>query len=172
MKNEYIIPELLGWTKDPLEIKKISLRKEAIYREIVSERSISALPGVTEWLQYLAESNIACAIGSSTPLDNITLALGVLGIGEYFKGIVTGDDVTAGKPDPQVFLLAAEKINFPPVRCVVFEDAPVGIEAALAGGMKAIGVLGTHPRSELTKANRIIGRLDDLTIEDLEEMFQ
>src|SRR5277367_4829438 len=91
MKNEVIIPELLGWTTAPVEIRLLSLRKEAIYREVVREQGMSALP---------------CVIASSTHRENITSTLDVLGFGEFFPEIVTAEDVKRGKPDPEVFLTA------------------------------------------------------------------
>ena len=161
-KNEFIIPELLGWTHDPAEIRRISLRKEALYREVVAERGLSALPGVRTWLERLRDAGVPCAIGSSTHRANIDLSLGLIGLAEFFSGIVPAEDVSHGKPDPEVFLTAAARIARPPERCVVFEDAHVGIVAARAGGMRVVGVATTHPASELTAADLAVQRLDEL----------
>ncbi len=161
-KNEFIIPELLGWAHAPPEIRRISLRKEALYREIVAERGLSALPGVRTWLERLRDAGVPCAIGSSTHRANIDLSLGLIGLAEFFSGIVTAEDVSSGKPDPEVFLTAAAHIARPPERCVVFEDAHVGIAAARAGGMRVVGVATTHPASELTAADLAVQRLDEL----------
>ena len=161
-KNEFIIPSLLGWTRDPAEIRRISLRKEALYREVVAERGLSALPGVRTWLERLRDAGVPCAIGSSTHRANIDLSLGLIGLAEFFSGIVTAEDVSHGKPDPEVFLTAAARIARPPERCVVFEDAHVGIAAARAGGMRVIGVATTHPASELTAADLAVHDLDEL----------
>ena len=170
-KNEVIIPKLLGWTKDPSEIRRLSLRKEALYREVVAERGLSALPGVRTWLERLRDAGVPCAIGSSTHRANIDLSLGLIGLAEFFTGIVTAEDVSHGKPDPEVFLLAAARINRPPERCVVFEDAHVGITAARAGGMRVIGVATTHPASELTAADLAVQRLDELQPATLSAWF-
>ncbi len=161
-KNEVIIPKLLGWTQDPAEIRRLSLRKEALYREVVAERGLSALPGVRTWLERLRDAGVPCAIGSSTHRANIDLSLGLIGLAGFFTGIVTAEDVSHGKPDPEVFLLAAARISRPPERCVVFEDAHVGIAAARAGGMRVIGVATTHPASELTATDLAVQRLDEL----------
>ena len=170
-KNEVIIPKLLGWTQDPAEIRRLSLRKEALYREVVAERGLSALPGVRTWLERLRDAGVPCAIGSSTHRANIDLSLGLIGLAEFFTGIVTAEDVSHGKPDPEVFLLAAARINRPPERCVVFEDAHVGITAARAGGMRVIGVATTHPASELTAADLAVQRLDELQPATLSAWF-
>ena len=88
-----------------------------------------------------------------------------------FQAIVGAEDVIVGKPDPQVFLLAAQKLNLPPERCVVFEDAHVGITAARAGGMKVVAVATTNPASELTHADVVVNRLDELSMARLEKLF-
>jgi HAD superfamily hydrolase (TIGR01509 family) len=171
-KNEWIIPELLGWARAPAEIHRLSLRKEALYRAIVVERGLAALPGVREFLERLRDAGVPCCIGSSTHRENITTILGVLGFAGLFGGMVTAEDVTLGKPHPDVFLKAAAKIGRAPGRCVVFEDAFAGIEAARAGGMKVVGVATTHPAEELEgKVDRVVQRLDELSVGDLMELF-
>jgi HAD superfamily hydrolase (TIGR01509 family) len=170
-KNEYIIPELLNWTSDPVEIGRLSLRKEELYREVVAERGLDALPGVRIWLERLREARVPCAIGSSTHRANIDLSLGLIGLGEFFTGIVTAEDVSRGKPDPEVFVTAAVHIARLPDRCVVFEDALVGIAAARAGGMRVVGVATTHPAEELTEADLTVRRLDELQPAKLAEWF-
>ena len=161
-KNEFIIPKLLGWTHDPAEIRRLSLRKEALYCEVVAERGLAALPGVRTWLERLRDFGVPCAIGSSTHRANIDLSLGLIGLAEFFTAIVTAEDVSTGKPDPEVFLTAAARIARPPVRCVVFEDAHVGIAAARAGGMRVVAVATTHPTHELTAADLAVLRLDEM----------
>jgi len=170
-KNEFIIPELLGWTHEAAEIRAISLRKEALYREVVAERGLDPLPGVRTWLERLRDAGVPCAIGSSTHRANIDLSLGLIGLAEFFSAIVTAEDVSHGKPDPEVFLTGAARIDRAPERCVVFEDAHVGIEAARAGGMRVVAVATTHPLAELTAADCAVHRLDELTPADLTVWF-
>ncbi len=170
-KNEFIIPTILGWTNEASEIRRISLRKEALYREVVAEWDLEPLPGVRMWLERLRDAGVPCAIGSSTHRANIDLSLGLIGLAEFFTGIVTAEDVSHGKPDPEVFVKAAQSIQRAPDRCVVFEDALVGIEAARAGGMKVVGVATTHPREELGAADRAVHRLDELDPGELAAWF-
>lgn len=167
MKNEVIIPELLKWTTVPTEIRIMSLRKEAIYREVVREMGLQALEGVESFLRTLQEAGIPCVIASSTHRENITTSLGVLGLEEFFSQIVSSEDVKRGKPDPEVFLAAAQKIDIEPVDCIVFEDALVGIAAAHAAGMKVVAVPTTEPRENLAHADWIIDRLDRLSLAQL-----
>jgi beta-phosphoglucomutase family hydrolase len=170
-KSEYIIRNILGWTQDPGEARRLSARKEELYREVVVERGIAPLPGVREFLARLRDSAIPCAVGSSTERKNIDTILALIGLGGFFSAIVSADDVTIGKPNPQVFLLAAQQIGVPAARCVVFEDALVGLEAARAGGMKAVGVATTHPPEGLVGADRVVRRLDELSLADLRKLF-
>jgi beta-phosphoglucomutase family hydrolase len=165
MRNEVIIPELLNWTQDPQEINRLSLRKEELYREVVRDKGVVVLPGVKTYLQSLLDHNIPCVIGTSTQRANVELILDVTGLRPYFQDMVSSEDVSRGKPDPEVFLKAAALAGLPPEDCVVFEDAHHGIEAALAGGMKAVGVLTTHPGGQLKGAHRLINQLDELPLD-------
>ncbi|HKP96535.1 MAG TPA: HAD family phosphatase [Fibrobacteria bacterium] len=171
MKNEAIIPAILHWTGEEREIRRLSLRKEVLYRDIIREWGIDPLPGVRVFLERLRTAGIPRAIGSSTHRLNISTSLEILGLAGFFSAIVSAEDVTAGKPDPQVFLLAAAELDRAPALSVVFEDAPMGIAAALAGGMKAVGVSGTHGSSVLAGAHKVVRRLDELAVADLEALF-
>jgi len=170
-KNEFIIPEILEWTRDAEAIHRISLRKEALYREVVAEWGLAALPGVRAWLEQLRDAHVPCAIGSSTHRANIDLSLDLIGLREFFGAIVTAEDVKHGKPDPEVFVTAAARLRRAPDCCVVFEDAHVGIEAAHAGGMRAIAVATTHRLEELKKADLAVERLDHLDIATIAKWF-
>ena len=167
MKNEVIIPELLGWTLVPVEIRILSLRKEAIYREVVREQGMTALSGVEPWLRALRDEGIPCAIASSTHRENITTTLDVLGLEEFFSTIVTAEDVKRGKPDPEVFLTAAQRIGVEPGDAVVFEDALVGIAAAQAAGMRVVALATTEPKEKLAHADWVVDRLDELSVVQL-----
>lgn len=170
MKNEIVIPKVLQWGNQPELVQELSLRKEAIYREIILERGISTLPGAREWLEQLHENGIPCVIGSSTHRLNIEVSLQVLGLKDFFASIVSAEDVSHGKPDPEVFLVAATRIDRPPSQCVVFEDAVVGIEAAHRGGMKVVAVASTNPFEALKNADVVVHRLDELSIPHLEKL--
>src|SRR5258708_20723735 len=170
-KNDWIIPEVLKWTEDPAEIKRLSLRKETLYRQIVKERGIAALPGVGEFLAMLHLQKIPWCIGSSTERENIVTILSVLKFETLFGGIVSADDVTLGKPNPEVFLKAAAKIERKPGHCIVFEDAFAGFEAAKNAGMKVTALATTHSgRDLIDKVDRVVNRLDELSYKDLMEL--
>lgn len=170
MKNEFIIPNLLHWTSDPEEINRLSLRKEALYREIVLEWGLKPLPGVVAWLDRLRDAAIPCAIGSSTHRLNIETGLALIGLKDRFQTVITAEDVSHGKPDPEVFLKAGSRLGLPPESCVVFEDALVGIEAAHRGGMKVVAVATTNSIDALKSADLAVHQLDELSIERLHEI--
>ena len=171
MRNQAIIPDILKWATDPGEIKRLADRKEQFYREIMIKEGISALPGVKSFLETLRRNKVKIAVASSTPRLNINTALSLLGLEDYFQAIVAAEDVARGKPDPQVFLLAAQKIDLPPERCVVFEDAYVGIEAAHAAGMKVVAVVGTNEARRLIRADLVVNRLDELSVSKMKALF-
>jgi HAD superfamily hydrolase (TIGR01509 family) len=164
-KNAEIIPELLGWSQEAAEIAELSFRKESLYRDVVRECGVAALPGVREWLQRLADAGVPCGIGSSTARANIDLSLEMIGCAQFFRTIVSAEDVKVGKPEPEVFLTVAARLGMPPERCIVFEDAFVGLEAARRAGMKRVAVATTNPAEKLAgHADRVVARLDELTV--------
>ncbi|MGI8891120.1 MAG: HAD family hydrolase [Chthoniobacterales bacterium] len=165
MKSARIIEEIHGWADDPDEVESLTFRKEELYREIVGQTEIAALPGVARWLQSLREADVPCAVASSTHRLNIEVILDRIGLTDAFRVIVSAEDVSQGKPHPEVFLKAAEKLLLAPTRCVVFEDAHVGIAAAKAANMKVIAVTTTHAAEQLSGADLVVSRLDELTIE-------
>lgn len=171
MKNEVIIPRILGWTDDPEAVRRLSLRKEALYREIIRAEGIGALPGVRELLATLRDHGVPCSVASSTHRENIETVFDALGIREYFSAVITSEDVSHGKPDPEVFLKSAEALGKAPQRCVVFEDAHVGIEAGLAAGARVIAVATTHPIESLSDAHLAVSTLEAVDWDTVTGLF-
>ena len=167
MKSDRIIAEIHGWTKEPAEIARLEDRKEALYREIVARSDISALPGATEWLAQLKAAGVPCAVASSTHRLNIEAVLDRIGLRNSFHEIISAEDVAQGKPNPEVFEKAAERLGIAATRCVVFEDAHVGIEAGHAANMNVVAVATTHRPEELKTADIVVRRLDELTVEQV-----
>lgn len=145
------------------EIRALDQRKEAAFRELI-DADFPAMPGAVPLLKALAEAGFVMAVGSSGPPENVELVLGRLDAGRLFQAVVTGMDVTRGKPDPQVFLTAAERLGVGAARCAVVEDAPPGVAAANAAGMKSIGFASTgRTVDQLADADLTIRSLDDLS---------
>jgi beta-phosphoglucomutase family hydrolase len=164
MKSARIIADIHGWATEPGEIARLENRKEALYRKIVGQSEIAPLPGVVEWLERLRAAGVACAVASSTHRENIDAVLDRIGLKHAFAEIVSAEDVKHGKPNPEVFLKAAKRLGIRAERCVVFEDAHVGIQAAHAAGMKVVAVSSTHPAEKLQAADLVVRRLDELSI--------
>ncbi|MFM7375783.1 MAG: HAD family hydrolase, partial [Chthoniobacterales bacterium] len=154
-KNNVIIPDL-GWATAPEEVDALANEKEEIYRSLVRENGIEPLPGVRELLAALQEAGIPCAIGSSTECANLDCLLDLMDLRKFFRVIVSGEEVVHGKPDPSIFLLAAERLGFAPADCVVIEDALVGIEAAQRAGMTVLAVATTNPFDMLDSADAAV----------------
>jgi HAD superfamily hydrolase (TIGR01509 family) len=151
MTNPSIFRRLLGPEAEAAELARLGDLKEECYRE--RARGVLALmPGVRELLDALSGLGARLALGSSGPRANLDLTVARCGLEGRFASIVSLEDVRAGKPDPEVFLRAAERAGVPASRAVVFEDALVGIEAAKAAGMYAVGVGTSHPPESLLRA--------------------
>jgi beta-phosphoglucomutase family hydrolase len=156
-RNDSILRQWLA-EKATLElIRRIGNAKEELYRQHVREHGIAPLPGALEWVNLLHRQRWGQAIASAASRANVETILDVLHASECFEAIVSAEDVHRGKPDPEVFLIAATKLGVAPKHCIVVEDAQHGIEAARAAGMKSIGVsqTGKHLRADI-----VVGSLD------------
>ncbi len=164
-RNPEIIRKLFGERFDDAGIAALGDRKEVLYRA-AAEKGVELLPGVRSLLEDLHRAGFAQAIGSSAPRANLELILRLTGIERHFGAIIGMEETQRGKPDPQVFLTAAQHLGVPPARCVVLEDAVAGVQAARAGGMKCIAIrfVGHHPESSLRQAGA------DLVVEALEQV--
>jgi HAD superfamily hydrolase (TIGR01509 family) len=171
MRNQQIIPAWFDFVKpdDHTEIARLGDRKEDLYREILRRDGIEALPGVVALLEELKSLGIPRVVGSSTPRKNVAVVSEIAGLEGLFDDFVTAEDVTAGKPDPQVFRKAAGKIGREPAKCVVIEDAHVGIEAGKGGGMKVLAVATTHPAESLHGADAVFPNLAGATVSKILE---
>jgi beta-phosphoglucomutase len=164
-RNPEIIRTLFGERFSQKEIAELGDRKEVLYRSAAS-KGVELLPGARQRVEELHRAGFVQAIGSSAPRANLELILRLTGIARFFAAIVSSEDTQRGKPDPQVFLLAAERLGVPAARCVVFEDAVAGVQAARAGGMKCVAVrcVGHHSESSLRQAGA------DVVVDTLEQV--
>jgi beta-phosphoglucomutase len=167
-KNDRILTGWLGAGISGEAVQRIGDAKEALYRDFVRREGVIALPGALEWIRRLRRAGWLQVIASSAPRRNVEVTLAVLGIEREIDAIVSAEDVTAGKPDPQIFLAAAAKIGIAPDRCVVIEDAVAGIEAARRAGMRSIGVNA----SAVLDADVYVKSLADLPPDAVEQLLQ
>jgi len=166
-----IIHNLWGDAVAEADIPAWDEEKEAFYRDELCEH-FPAMDGADELLRALAAADFAMAIGSSGPPENVQLVLDCLPGAEHITVSVTGKDVTKGKPDPQVFLIAAERLGVAPEDCAGLEDAPAGVEAARRAGMAAIALTGTANRDTLTeRAHVVVDSLGELSPESIAELI-
>lgn len=170
MHNRQILPLWLGEDLGEERIEEYSTRKEALYRE-AARSTLRPLPGIPERLHALHHEGWKMAVGSSGPRLNVEMVLEILGVSHLFSALSTGDDVTEGKPHPEVFLKAIERLGIDARRCVVIEDAPQGVQAGLRAGARVIAVTSTRPAVELSRAHRVLDSLAGLHRELLLELI-
>jgi beta-phosphoglucomutase len=164
-QNRDIIPILFGGVS-PQRLLALSERKEFLYRDLIRAQP-PIVAGAVDLVQSLQAAGIRLAIGSSGPRANIDLVLAAMGVADAIAVIVSADDVTRGKPDPQVFQLAAERLGISSQRCIVIEDAPAGVAAARAAGARSVAVLRHHSREEFRDADWVVESLSDLSVHGL-----
>jgi beta-phosphoglucomutase family hydrolase len=170
-RNDTIIRSMLGESISLEELDIIISEKEENYRRRVA-RNIKPLPGALELISALGKHGIKIAIASSAPMENIRLIIRELDIEDCFQAIVWGGEVAEGKPDPQIFLLAARKLGAEFRNCIVIEDAVAGVAAAKRAGMKCVAVTNSHPRNSLKEADLIVDTLEAVSISDLAKLFR
>jgi beta-phosphoglucomutase len=158
-RNDAILSRWLGNATPAGTIQRIGDAKEARYRELVRSDGLSPLPGAAEWVERLHGQGWLQAVASSAPRLNVETVLDALGLAGRFQAIVSAEDVQAGKPDPQVFLVAASRLGAEPHYCIVVEDARAGVEAARRAEIRSIGV-GRNAR--LLGADVAATKLSDL----------
>lgn len=169
MHNQQIMPLWLEHEVPQSEIHRLADWKEATYRQLVPTL-MRPMPGVVALIRALRAEGVPLAVGSSGPLPNIRLILESLQIQDCFAALSTGEDVTHGKPDPEVFMVAARRLALPAQRCVVVEDAPQGVEAARRAGMAVLAITSSHRAQDLT-ADRVVESFAGLHPADLKSLL-
>ncbi len=174
-RNPEIMKVLFGDKFDAHEVDAIGWRKEEYYREAVRKLGVALLPGAAALLEGLSAAGFRQAIGSSAPRENVDLILQITQTTRFFSGISSSEDSKRGKPDPQVFLIAAEHMGVAPRHCLVLEDAVAGIEAARNGGMRSIAItfVGHHPVDKLRTAGAdlVVKTLAEVTVEQVKGLL-
>ena len=161
--GEEAVPLLLGKTLPDREARRLARRKRDLYVEL-ARGGLRAVEGAPAFIEHLARRGIPRAVGTSASRMDVERMLGGVGLRRHFEVVVTSEDVRLGKPDPEVYVLAARRLGAAPGACVVFEDSVVGIQAARRAGMRAIGVTTAYGEEELRAAGAelVIGDFDGL----------
>jgi beta-phosphoglucomutase len=170
MQNYQILPMLAGHDLSSEEIDRLADWKEQRYRNLIGAKLVLP-PGGARLLDELKDAGFRLAIGTSAPKANLDLILERLRLHHYFDALVTKEDVTNGKPAPDTFLKAAQKLALPPHYCVVVEDAVQGVEAGKAAGMRVIALTTTRDRADLSRADMIAESLGELKAEDFKKLL-
>ena len=152
--NRTLVPLFLGFQPDGDLLAEIIEVKETLFRQIAPHQA-GLVPGVKTWLSKAGEINIVQAIASSAPMENIAIMLEKFDLRHYFASIVSGAALPA-KPEPDVFIQAAQTLNILPADCLVIEDSIAGVQAANQAGMCCIAVTTTHQRDELGQAAIVV----------------
>jgi beta-phosphoglucomutase len=170
-KNEELLDRIFGtgrFTKE--EMAKISSKKEQRY-QAAFRPYLQLIAGLPALLEKASRNHIRLAIGSAAIPFNIDFVLDNLGIRPYFQAIVSADDVTVSKPDPETFVKAARMLGVPPEACIVFEDAPKGVEAAHRAGMPSIVLTTMHEKEAFQRFTNVLRHIADYTDPSLDELF-
>ena len=165
-----ILRLLLGDDMRLAERKRISIEIDAIFQGLVREK-VRPVQGVRDFIRMLYGIKVPFALGTSGSRSNVEAVLAKLGLNGEFRVLVTENDVVRGKPDPMVYLTAADRLAVPVAQCVVFEDTPVGISAAKNAGARCIALTTTTGRDRLTMADVIIPDFRKLTWETVQDLL-
>lgn len=148
---------------DEAERLVLADHKNATYRSLLEAMtSDDVLPGVVDILAQLGQRAVKRAVASAS--KNAALALERTELADWFDAVIDGNDIQHSKPHPQVFLLAAQRLQVAPKRCLVVEDAATGVQAARRAGMAVVGI---GPARELPGADRVVGSLTEVTVDEL-----
>jgi len=158
--SEEILRAVLGDRLSLAQVAAYVERKEAIYRALYLPQ-MKPIPGLVDFLREAHRLGIPMAVATSAGMENIRLVLEGLGITSLFQVVVGADDVNKGKPDPEIYLTTARRLHIAPERCLVFEDAMLGLEAAYRAGMRAIAVATSHAPHKLQALPAVIRVIAD-----------
>ena len=146
------------------EESRFGEEKEAIYREIYADH-IAPTPGLPGFLDSLKENSIKTAVATAAPRINMDFVFEKTGLRAYFDVLIDATEVTRGKPDPEIYLKAAQRLVCLPDSCLVFEDSFPGVQAARRAGMKVIALATSHPAESLKGAERVIKDFTEISLD-------
>jgi HAD superfamily hydrolase (TIGR01509 family) len=152
------------------ELTNLVDEKESLYRKL-AKRNLPPTKGLPEFLEVALANKIPMCVASSAPAINVAFTLKETGTEKYFQHFTSAEEVIRSKPNPDIFLLAAKKLGYPPEKCIVFEDSFAGIEATEKANMKLITVASTHTKNELPDEYRSINDFSEINLDEVNRMF-
>ncbi|MCR9083360.1 MAG: HAD family phosphatase [Cyclobacteriaceae bacterium] len=167
--NSYILSHFLGRKIEGQELLELEDEKEGLFREIY-QHHVDPIPGFLEFLTMLKSNNFKTGVATSAPLLNLELIAGKLNLYPHFESTFASEHVNKHKPDPEVYLKSASKLEVVPDRCVVFEDSFSGVMAAKNAGMKVVGVLSSHGKEDLPTCDLYIEDYSKLSFEAIHSL--
>ena len=165
------LKRLFGENQDEASLKELLKEKEEFYRKEYAPYLV-AINGLENFLVAMKNNGVKMAMATSATVEDIDFILNKIPIRDDFDEIVNTSMVSRPKPNPDIFLKAAEKLNMEPSRCIVFEDSIAGIKAANSAGMKVVGITTAHPARDLHPVDLVINDYTDLTPQKLAELFK
>ncbi len=168
-KSIDVVKEGLGLDGDVAQ--QAMHKKMEYFEDIVKERGIVTMPNAEIFLQEIKDLGIPIALATSSRKMKMKLVMEESGLGKYFSVFVTGEEVTHGKPHPDIFLLAAKRLHVDPAQCLVLEDAVNGVAAAKAAGMKCIAITNTHDDAALAEADLVVNSFSELSVQSVKSCF-
>jgi 5-amino-6-(5-phospho-D-ribitylamino)uracil phosphatase len=169
MRTDQAISEVLCWSEDPVEIQRLAARKELIYQTLRGGY-YKLQPGILDFLNTLVDFDIPIAITTTHTRASLEEGIRAVGLWDYFDAIVALEDFCEGKPDGEMFEVAAEQLGLKPDICLVFGNSNLSIESAHNAGMRCVAVASRHPAYELQAANHVVRWLDQLSVVDLQRL--
>jgi len=169
--NKVALKEVFKKEFSPEEADRLGEEKEAIYREL-HQKDMVPVKGLISFLQMLKQNNVATAVATNAPVSNLDFILKLTDTRQYFDELIDATMVKVGKPDPDIYLKAAEKLNMPSAKCIVMEDSIPGVEAGLRANMKVVALTTTHTPEELAHTHLVIDSFDDLTLDKLNALLE
>jgi beta-phosphoglucomutase len=172
-RNDTALRFYFGPASSDEECRRLSEALEARFRSAFAPHA-KPLPGLARLIAECDAVGIPMAVASSATAKNIEFIVDALGFRRYFRYLISGDEVTRPKPDPEIYLAAAQRLGVTPESCVAFEDSPVGIESAKRAGMKCVGIASTFPADQLrteTKAERVVASFEELSLPALRQLW-
>lgn len=161
------IKKYLGPDATDVELFTILQEQEALYRSIISDKTLRPRPGAVALLKDLGQHGFRQALISAAPLGNVSLIVTRLGLESYFSEVICAEQVAQAKPHPQIFILAAARLKANIHECLLIEDMPAGVEAAKKIGMHCIGVTTNHARERLSMADKVVDSLEKVSVRDI-----
>ncbi|MHC0439881.1 HAD family hydrolase [Flavobacterium sp. 3-210] len=168
--NGYIMTHFFKRPITGEELTKLEDEKEAMFREIYKDK-VETIPHYLTFLNELKSRGFKTAVGTSAPRANLDLIANALKLGEKMNSMMSSEDVTFHKPNPEVYLKSAERVGVSPSDCVVFEDSFSGVTAGLNAGMKVVGVLSSHTKEQLPPCDFYINDYSEVNVDKIMELL-